>query len=138
MRYTSDQAVREVLRRSARISKKRERRVGTVLSCAAAALFCALLAVTALLSGGSPAPEGGTVYGSSILSPSAGGYVLIGVLAFALGVVVTLLCVRWREKRLAQSREETSEQECKRLPQQNDEKTGHLITNEEGFCRNEQ
>ncbi len=137
MRYTSDQAVREVLRRSARISKKRERRVGTVLSCAAAALFCALLAVTALLSGGSPAPAG-TVYGSSILSPSAGGYVLIGVLAFALGVVVTLLCVRWREKRLAQSREETSEQECKRLPQQNDEKTGHLITNEEGFCRNEQ
>ena len=105
MRYTSDQAVKEVLRRSARISKKRERRVGTVLSCAAAALFCALLAVTALLSGGSPAPAG-TVYGSSILSPSAGGYVLIGVLAFALGATVTLLCVRYRGKRLAKSEPE--------------------------------
>ncbi len=105
MRYTSDQAVREILRRSDKISKKRERRARNVISSASATLFCALLAVTALLSGGSAAREG-TAYGAFILSPSVGGYVLLGVLAFALGVAVTLLCVRYRGKRLAQSDQE--------------------------------
>lgn len=40
----------------------------------------------------------GSVYGSFLLSREAGGYVLIALIAFVLGVAVTLLCLHYRKK----------------------------------------
>ena len=46
-----------------------------------------------------------SVYGAFLLSPAAGGYVLAGVIAFAAGIAVTVLCIARREgQRRKQSR----------------------------------
>ena len=38
-------------------------------------------------------------YGSMILALPAAGYVLITLLSFALGVIVTLLCQHWKQRK---------------------------------------
>ena len=40
----------------------------------------------------------GSVYGAFLLSQEAGGYVMTAVIAFALGVAVTLLCLRLQKR----------------------------------------
>lgn len=37
------------------------------------------------------------LYGSILLHDDVGGYVLVGVVAFAAAVVITVLCIRYRE-----------------------------------------
>lgn len=37
-------------------------------------------------------------FGASMLSDDVGGYVLVGVIAFALAVVFTVLCMKYRKK----------------------------------------
>jgi len=37
-------------------------------------------------------------YGSLLLGSPHMGYVIIGILAFVLGILVALLCINWREK----------------------------------------
>lgn len=39
-----------------------------------------------------------SMYGSILLHEDAGGYVLVGVMSFAAAAVITLLCIRSREK----------------------------------------
>ena len=39
-----------------------------------------------------------SLYGSFLLSPEAGGYILVAVLAFLLGIVVCMLIYRKREQ----------------------------------------
>ena len=38
-------------------------------------------------------------YGTVLLRDEAGAYVVVGIAAFALGVSITMLCVRYREQR---------------------------------------
>ena len=38
------------------------------------------------------------MYGSILLHEDAGGYVLVGVVSFATAVVITVLCVKLRER----------------------------------------
>ena len=54
-----------------------------------------LVLVIGLFPGSGTAPAG-SVYGAFLLSAEAGGCVLAAVIAFALGVAVTLLCLRLR------------------------------------------
>ncbi len=86
----------EILRRADALREKKAARRAAVLSAAATAVSLALIVGAAALMSGLPvtAAEGGTetAYGSLILSSALLGYVVIGVLAFALGVCVTLLC----------------------------------------------
>lgn len=45
--------------------------------------------------------ECGTVlglYGTMLLYEDAGGYVLVGVITFAAAVIITVLCIRYRER----------------------------------------
>lgn len=79
--------------RSLRRDRERRRDAGLLSACCA---LCACL-LLALTDGGA----GGHVpgfYGSALLYGSAGGYVLAGVSAFAAGVVVTVLCIRYKKK----------------------------------------
>ncbi|MCR4771643.1 MAG: hypothetical protein K5855_04965 [Oscillospiraceae bacterium] len=93
MKYTTEDALTEIMRRSEIIVLHRNCRA---LSGAAGALLCVLAVVVALLPGTTGAASAGSVYGSFLLSQEAGGYVLAAVVAFALGIVVTLLCLRYR------------------------------------------
>ena len=58
------------------------------------ACLLAVSAVTGCSNGGGTGAARDSVYGSFLLSPEAGGYVLAAVIAFALGVAVTLFCLK--------------------------------------------
>ena len=98
MKYTTEEALAEIMRRSDQIIIRRDRRACRRLSGAAGALLTALVLVIALLPETAAPAYNGSVYGSFLLSAEAGGYVLAAVIAFALGVVITLLCLKQRQK----------------------------------------
>ena len=98
MKYTTEEALVEIMRRSDQIMIRRDRRACRRLSGAAGALLTALVLVIALLPETAATAYNGPVYGSFLLSAEAGGYVLAAVIAFALGVVITLLCLKQRQK----------------------------------------
>jgi len=94
MKYTRSEALSEILRRSDQIALRRQKQTCGALSGASAMLCAALVLLIALLPGRCAAAATGTAYGAFLLSAQAGGYVLAAVIAFTLGVVVTLLCVK--------------------------------------------
>ncbi|MBQ3405439.1 MAG: hypothetical protein IJG63_08505 [Oscillospiraceae bacterium] len=94
MRKTDEQ-LRIIMDRSENLKKKRnDRRVltlGALASCACLALIAAVsMSLPAFFDG---AAGNSGRYGSLILSTPGLGYVIIGVLAFLLGICVTLMCV---------------------------------------------
>ena len=103
LKYTTEEALFEIMRRSEKLVIRRNRRVCRMLSGLSGMLLAVLVLVIALLPGTAAAPYSGSVYGSFLLSPEAGGYVLAAVIAFVLGIVTTLLCLKIRNKRKAQS-----------------------------------
>lgn len=88
-----------ILKRAELIKEKRARKRRVVIDAVSAAI-CLVLLVGASFSlphltqvSGQNAVE---QYGSLILGSAWLGYVVIGILAFALGVCIALLCVHWR------------------------------------------
>ncbi len=98
MKYKLEQALSEILRRRAELLKKQERKRIRGLAGASAALFVLLLAAGERMAETLPGELSESVYGAFRLSQSAGGYVLAGVVAFALGVALTLVCLRGRAR----------------------------------------
>ena len=98
MKYTSEEALAEIMQRKDRIVQRRIRRACQALAGVSCLLTVLLLAVISVLPGRSGQASAETVYGSFLLSAEAGGYVLAAVIAFALGVLVTLLCLKHRKK----------------------------------------
>ena len=99
MRQTDDQ-LREILERSEKLKRKASRRIAAAQALSAAACFVLLLALSLTIptvSGAAGGPEPGS-YGSLILSSPQLGYMVIAVVAFLLGVCVTLLCVHLRKQ----------------------------------------
>ncbi len=90
----------EIMKRSAKIAKKRDRKKSIVLSNAVAFLSVVLIAAVGLFPrwSGSGTAYGDTVFGSFLLSSEAGGYVLAAVIAFVLGVIITFICLRMKKK----------------------------------------
>lgn len=85
----------------ARLRQRRrawERRRIVRLSALCAALCAALGGAIGTLTDTRPAERPG-LSGSMLLHEDAGGYVLVGVLAFTAAVVLTVLCVHMRQKR---------------------------------------
>ena len=74
-----------------------------MLSGVSAMLMAFLLLVICMMPGSPGSAFTGTVYGSFLISAESGGYVLAAVLAFVLGIVTTLLCLKSRNNRKAQS-----------------------------------
>ena len=82
----------------ARAAALRRRRIASA-GAASGALAIALAAMIGKLGGLTHRPATEGYAGASMLSEDAGGYVLAAVLAFMLGVIVTVLCIRYRTKR---------------------------------------
>lgn len=97
MKYTTEQALLEIMRRRDRIVVARNRRACGRLSGAVGALFAALVLVIAVFPGRWGTASVSSVYGAFLLSREAGGYVLAAVIAFVLGVAVTMLSLRWHK-----------------------------------------
>lgn len=102
MKYSTEKALSEIALRRKRITEARKRRTCRRLSVGACALFAALTMAVTSLSEHTAVASADTVYGSFLLGQEAGGYVLAAVIAFALGVTVTLLSLRWRRDREAE------------------------------------
>jgi hypothetical protein len=93
MRSIEDQISEIRRRRSLYAAKKQLRR----LSCLATAMGVLLLAV--LMS--APGVKGtvglaGSHLGATILGPEAGGYVIVALLSFALGILITIITQKYR------------------------------------------
>ena len=99
---STDEQLHEVLRRADTVRERRAIRkklhASIMASCVCVALLVAvgtsLPRVTVVAQG--PAMQ---QYGSLLLAAPYMGYIVVGVLALALGVCVTLLCTQWRELR---------------------------------------
>ena len=108
MRSTDDQ-LREILERADHI-KDRKTVQRAAVSYAISVCVCLLLAVVVLVRlpavTNSGAMDASTQYGSLLLSASHMGYVVIGVLAFLLGIFLTLLC--WQLRKLKTKEREST------------------------------
>ena len=99
MRSTDDQ-LREIMRRSELVKEKRIIKKSILTDAIASCICLALLiAVAVYLPNLAPTLNGNaeTQYGSLLLAAPYIGYMIVGLLAFALGVCVTLLCVHWKK-----------------------------------------
>ena len=96
---STDEQLQEVLRRAEIVKEKRSIRkrlhASAIASCACVAL---LIAVCFCLPQLTVVSENAAMqqYGSLLLAAPYTGYVVVGVIAFALGVCVTLLCLYWK------------------------------------------
>ena len=90
----------EVFRRADVIQRRQAVKRKLVSSAAGAGIFAVILVflLATLPQVGMQASSGSTWrYGGLLLNGSAGGYILVAVVALALGVCVALLCGRLRE-----------------------------------------
>lgn len=87
------------MRRSGQIVCRKNRLSCRILTGLAGTLLASLVVLIAMLPDGTSSSSTGSVYGAFLLSPEAGGYVLAAVIAFALGIVVTLLCLRYKKQK---------------------------------------
>jgi len=99
MRNTDEQ-LREIMRRAGTIKEKRAIRKH-LLASAAASCLCGILLIAVFMY----LPRLTTVsqdfsaqrYGSLLLTAPYMGYVMVSLLAFALGICVALLCIFWKK-----------------------------------------
>lgn len=97
MRDTAER-IRLVQLCAGELRRKRENHFLSGLSSLCAVLAVALVGAFGAMAGGG---QGGTApgfYGAMLMGDDAGGYVVVGVLAFMAGVVVTALCLRYGRK----------------------------------------
>lgn len=98
MKYDNETALVRIYKRSGELKRRAKNRVTGILTSVIAALLVAEAAVwNMIIVPGDAAPAGST-YGAFMLMGESGIYVLIGVVAFALGVVITLICIRSRRR----------------------------------------
>ena len=105
MKYNTDEALKEISRRGRQIRKEHERRVTRLLSLATFITAFALIGVMGVLTDGG-AYNTQSAYGSFLLSPEAGSYVLTAVVVFVLGVVVTLTIQHYKKSGRTQHEQE--------------------------------
>ena len=105
MKYTVDASLRELAARSRRLRRKREKKTLRALTAASLVLLVGLVSVVRTVAGQLGTGEETSAFGAFVLPDTAGGYVLAGVIAFALGAVFTLLCLRYRRRTMREMEE---------------------------------
>ena len=96
MRGNAERA-RLARRRAAVLAQRVQRRSIGALGAVSCALFAALMAALGTVTGLDSAAAIGTG-GAMLLYENAGGYVLVGVAAFAAAVVITVACMRIKRR----------------------------------------
>ena len=99
MKYSNDEMLTEIKKRSHRITVMRNYRAIRLLSGLAGGLFITLVAMIIYIPKGTAMASGNSMYGSLLLGMENGGYVLVAFVAFVIGAIVTLLCLRYRKMR---------------------------------------
>ena len=126
--YDTARRVALVKQRVRENTRRRQRRGIHGLSAACMLLCAALMqAAGTVIAPGQTAAWGS--FGAMLLREDAGGYVLVGVAAFAAAVVLTIVCVRLRER---ESREK-ADPEKKRKPH-HERDAIHFIPSARAVC----
>ena len=95
--YDTARRVALVKKRRHEYARRKQQREICGLSAACMLLFAALMQTASTVVGpGQSAARG--VFGAMLLREDAGGYVLVGVVAFAAAAAITALCFRLRSK----------------------------------------
>lgn len=97
---STDEQLREIMKRADAVSEKRTIRKHLQISAAAVCACAVLLAIVSVYLprlDASPQESGLQRYGSLLLAAPYIGYVVVGLLTFALGVCATLFCIRLKE-----------------------------------------
>ena len=89
--------LRAIRRRTQIRRRRQEGCILSVLTCACLLLMTAIgtLLEQVQLPGISTVESG---YSSVLLRNGAGAYIVVGIAAFVVGVVLTLICIRWKKK----------------------------------------
>ena len=103
--YDSEMRVAMVKHRVGVLHRKRENCLSAMLSALCLLLTgCLAGAISAFSGKGQSCVPG--LYGATMLFEDAGGYVLVGALAFVTAVAITVLCIRYREKKICNMTED--------------------------------
>lgn len=99
MKYSTEEASKEIMRRSRLIELQREKQSVGLYSLASLFVLGVLGVLISGMAEGTVPADGQEVMGSFLLPAKAGAYVLTAVLAFTLGVVLTMITQKCRGKR---------------------------------------
>lgn len=99
MKYDPEEQLREVLRRRNRILKKRNRQRTQCLGIVSVLLFAALSVCIPHYARTGSVETGSSAFGSFLLFPEAGSYLLVALIALVAGIVITALTIRYRNSR---------------------------------------
>lgn len=90
MKYTKDEALEEIIKRGRKIRDKRNKRITCALSTATViATFILFLSISIFT--GNVVTGTHSAYGSFLLPTEVLGYVLVAVIAFVMGVIITVI-----------------------------------------------
>ena len=103
---SNEELMQGILQRKAFYLVQRQARRLFILAAGLTSLLgMALLSVSGV--SGQVEQQRGSVLGATILGPDAGGYVIVALLAFALGIAVSLICLKRKQmKALEDTKEE--------------------------------
>lgn len=96
----------EIFRRAEAVRRRQEANRARLLGGATAALALALIVMIGGFAGRG-AEVRGTALGAFLLGPEAGGYVIVALIAFALGIVLALLAQKHRQTKEHEGKKET-------------------------------
>ncbi len=96
MKYTKDEALEEILKRGRKKREKRNKQITGVLSTTTVVLTFILFVSISIFTG-NVVTETHSAYGSFLLPTEVLGYVIVAVIAFVTGVIITVI-VRKKNK----------------------------------------
>ncbi len=97
MKHTKEEAFAEVMKRGMQLKKRNAKKAVTALSVSASCIMAALVIAIGWFGGTGYSMDGLSAYGSFLLPAEAGGYILAAVIAFTVGVGVTLAILKYRK-----------------------------------------
>ncbi|MBO7402907.1 MAG: hypothetical protein J6U10_07945 [Lachnospiraceae bacterium] len=106
---TTEERVRSLHKRMDAMKHTLERRKTGFIGVIGVGLFIALVYVFSAVGGIHPGGTASLYSGSTILFDDVGGYVLVAVIAFVSAVIITILCIRMKEK---QERTASESEKC--------------------------
>ena len=96
---TTEERLEVIHRRARALKRQRDAARMRGLGGASGAMAICLVALITVFGKGGHDITGSGYAGTSLLSESAGGYVLVAVVAFAIGVAITVLLIRSRKRK---------------------------------------
>ena len=98
------ETTKEILRRIETVKERRRVRQLRLLSCFTVMLLGGLTTAISLLSSDSKTEAGYSVMGAFLLGPETGGYILVALIAFLAGILLTVLALKYRKLKAAKKK----------------------------------